>query len=360
MSGASGGRDGGSDEVPEQVPVGPPDGATAARGRARAPGRARRGRCGGERDGCRGHDRRRQRRHPVLRAAAGAREHLRRRDVGAVQLLRHAGHPAHLHVLLGRRGRPRHRPGDRDGHRRRLRRHGLPLHDPGRLARRPALRVGARAVLQRDRHHGRATSRSPCCRTSGGSGSASSSSRSARADSRRTRPRSSERSTAPGDTRRDAGFSIFYLGINLGAFLGPLVTGLPADAVRLPLGLRRRRGRHGRSASSSTRSDARTCPASAGIVANPLPRNRYGAVVGHRPRGRRRDRRAGAARRHQRRQPRRRRHHRDARRRPSPTSSSSSRRARSPRTTGRASSASCRCSSSTSASGRCTSSSSRC
>jgi POT family proton-dependent oligopeptide transporter len=31
---------------------------------------------------------------------------------------------------------------------------------------------------------------------------------------------------APDDDRRDAGFSIFYLGINLGALLGPLLTGL--------------------------------------------------------------------------------------------------------------------------------------
>lgn len=31
---------------------------------------------------------------------------------------------------------------------------------------------------------------------------------------------------AAGDNRRDAGFSLFYLGINLGAFLGPLITGL--------------------------------------------------------------------------------------------------------------------------------------
>ncbi len=31
---------------------------------------------------------------------------------------------------------------------------------------------------------------------------------------------------APGDVRRDAGFSLYYLGINLGAFLGPLLTGL--------------------------------------------------------------------------------------------------------------------------------------
>lgn len=31
---------------------------------------------------------------------------------------------------------------------------------------------------------------------------------------------------APDDPRRDAGFSLFYLGINLGAFLGPILTGL--------------------------------------------------------------------------------------------------------------------------------------
>ncbi|MEU0529010.1 peptide MFS transporter [Amycolatopsis tolypomycina] len=31
---------------------------------------------------------------------------------------------------------------------------------------------------------------------------------------------------AEGDQRRDAGFSLFYLGINLGAFVGPLLTGL--------------------------------------------------------------------------------------------------------------------------------------
>lgn len=34
-----------------------------------------------------------------------------------------------------------------------------------------------------------------------------------------------------GDTRRDAGFSLFYLGINLGAFLGPLITGLLQNQV---------------------------------------------------------------------------------------------------------------------------------
>jgi len=31
---------------------------------------------------------------------------------------------------------------------------------------------------------------------------------------------------APDDVRRDAGFSLFYLGVNLGAFFGPLLTGL--------------------------------------------------------------------------------------------------------------------------------------
>ena len=49
----------------------------------------------------------------------------------------------------------------------------------------------------------------------------------------------------PEDPRRDAGFSLFYLGINLGAFLGPILTGLAAVRPWVPLGLRARRGRHG-------------------------------------------------------------------------------------------------------------------
>ena len=40
----------------------------------------------------------------------------------------------------------------------------------------------------------------------------------------------------PGDTRRDAGFSIFYMGINLGAFMGPLVAGWLAQKVDWHLG----------------------------------------------------------------------------------------------------------------------------
>ncbi len=35
-----------------------------------------------------------------------------------------------------------------------------------------------------------------------------------------------------GDTRRDAGFTIFYMGVNLGAFLGPLVCGYLAQSGR--------------------------------------------------------------------------------------------------------------------------------
>jgi len=38
------------------------------------------------------------------------------------------------------------------------------------------------------------------------------------------------------DARRDAGFSIFYMGINLGAFLGPLVAGALAEKVNWHLG----------------------------------------------------------------------------------------------------------------------------
>ena len=40
----------------------------------------------------------------------------------------------------------------------------------------------------------------------------------------------------PGDTRRDAGFSIFYMGINLGAALGPFIAGYLAQRVDWHLG----------------------------------------------------------------------------------------------------------------------------
>src|SRR5512139_1070176 len=41
---------------------------------------------------------------------------------------------------------------------------------------------------------------------------------------------------AADDARRDAGFSIFYMGINLGAFIGPLVAGYLAQRVDWHLG----------------------------------------------------------------------------------------------------------------------------
>ncbi len=83
---------------------------------------------------------------------------------------------------------------------------------------------------------------------------------------------------AKGDPRADGGFTLFYLGINLGAFAGPLITGLlqtrvgfhwgfGAAAVGMALGLaqyvvfRRNLGSHGRD------------------VPNPLPRSAVGKSV---------------------------------------------------------------------------------
>ena len=82
-----------------------------------------------------------------------------------------------------------------------------------------------------------------------------------------------------GDARCDGGFTLFYLGINLGAFIGPLITGLlqtrmgfhygfGAAAIGMALGLaqyvafRRNLGTHGRN------------------VPNPLPRSAIGWAVG--------------------------------------------------------------------------------
>ena len=49
----------------------------------------------------------------------------------------------------------------------------------------------------------------------------------------------------PDDKRRDAGFSIFYMGINLGAFIAPLICGYLGQKRELAFGVRRRRLRHG-------------------------------------------------------------------------------------------------------------------
>ncbi|MET8148758.1 peptide MFS transporter [Actinoplanes sp. NPDC049668] len=83
---------------------------------------------------------------------------------------------------------------------------------------------------------------------------------------------------APGDQRRDAGFSIFYLGINLGALLGPLLTGLlqeelgfhygfAAAAVGMAIGL------------IQYAIGRRALTGAARAVPNPLPRNRRPLVA---------------------------------------------------------------------------------
>ncbi|MFC9558879.1 peptide MFS transporter [Agromyces sp. NPDC056965] len=81
------------------------------------------------------------------------------------------------------------------------------------------------------------------------------------------------------DPRRDAGFSIFYLGINLGAFFGPILTGLLAStlgfhwgfglaAVGMAIGL------------IQYSFGRKRLPAEASVVPNPLPRDRLGLVIG--------------------------------------------------------------------------------
>lgn len=81
------------------------------------------------------------------------------------------------------------------------------------------------------------------------------------------------------DPRRDAGFSIFYLGINLGAFFGPILTGLLAStlgfhwgfalaAVGMAIGL------------TQYSFGRKRLPAEASVVPNPLPRDRLGLVLG--------------------------------------------------------------------------------
>jgi POT family proton-dependent oligopeptide transporter len=86
---------------------------------------------------------------------------------------------------------------------------------------------------------------------------------------------------AEDDDRRDAGFSLFYLGINLGAFFGPLLTGLLQSslgfhygfglaAVGMAIGL------------TQYAIGRRHLNGTAREVANPLPRNRLplvGAIV---------------------------------------------------------------------------------
>lgn len=81
------------------------------------------------------------------------------------------------------------------------------------------------------------------------------------------------------DPRRDAGFSLFYLGINLGAFAGPLLTGLLQStwgfhwgfglaAVGMALGL------------TQYAFGRKNLPVEASHVPNPLPKSRYPLMIG--------------------------------------------------------------------------------
>src|SRR5437588_1643103 len=84
---------------------------------------------------------------------------------------------------------------------------------------------------------------------------------------------------APNDDRRDAGFSIFYMGINVGALLGPLLTGFARStlgfhyafgvaAVGMAIGLIQYTLGRGNLGSE------------AGIVPNPVPRSQGITVAG--------------------------------------------------------------------------------
>ena len=81
------------------------------------------------------------------------------------------------------------------------------------------------------------------------------------------------------DTRRDAGFSLFYLGINLGSFFGPLLTGLLQKSVGFHWGF-------GLAAVGMTAGliqysfGRKELPAAAHEVPNPLPHSRHPLFAG--------------------------------------------------------------------------------
>jgi POT family proton-dependent oligopeptide transporter len=81
------------------------------------------------------------------------------------------------------------------------------------------------------------------------------------------------------DTRRDAGFSLYYLGINLGAFFGPLLTGLLQTSLGFHFGFGL--AAVGMAAGLVQYSIGRKrLPDVAREIPNPLPRGRYPLVLG--------------------------------------------------------------------------------
>lgn len=81
------------------------------------------------------------------------------------------------------------------------------------------------------------------------------------------------------DVRRDAGFSLFYLGINLGAFFGPILTGLMQSELGFHWGFGL--AAVGMAAGLLQYSFGRkTLPATSREVPNPLPRGHYPLMWG--------------------------------------------------------------------------------
>ncbi|MCU1404249.1 MAG: transporter [Glaciihabitans sp.] len=80
------------------------------------------------------------------------------------------------------------------------------------------------------------------------------------------------------DTRRDAGFSLYYLGVNLGAFFGPLLTGLLQSTVGFHFGFGL--AAVGMAAGLIQYSVGRKrLPRDGDILPNPLPREQYPRVA---------------------------------------------------------------------------------
>ena len=76
------------------------------------------------------------------------------------------------------------------------------------------------------------------------------------------------------DERRDAGFSIFYMGINIGGLMGPILTGLVWNSMgfHFGFGLAAIGMAIGLAQYAATR---KHLPESAHVVANPLPKSQY-------------------------------------------------------------------------------------
>ncbi|MFD1210621.1 peptide MFS transporter [Arthrobacter sp. GCM10027362] len=84
---------------------------------------------------------------------------------------------------------------------------------------------------------------------------------------------------APDDDRRDAGFSLFYMGINIGALFGPLLTGLTHNLLgfHFAFGLAAIGMAFGLIQYALTR---KNLPEEAHVIADPLPRQKYLPVAG--------------------------------------------------------------------------------